>query len=331
MGRFLLSAIILFVIGGIFFMVPERETPTPENPFLTLQHIMKLAEASIVEGEIHYWASLGPSPESLSLEDLESRADELLGRIVNQDQECVSVAENISTRSAGIKNSAEQGSSSGSGVYGSSVSLSGSDDSSSSSVPSDSKSDAFFEPEDKKGFAHAVYRFGESAVDLKEGEDSSPENMVVEREQELFSGGHARLLLQHMDQDGQKVMHLQLTITRQGDTDQLGDLVSRLPAALKSEAESSNLSLCLMGHIDGELNPAQMEQLAQGITRQIGGEQVQSVQDGAMVSVTGYTSELGDYLKAENLRINLNLAMRYDDYLGKTVIWAGTPLIAGQY
>ena len=50
-----------------------------------------------------------------------------------------------------------------------------------------------------------------------------------------------------------------------------------------------------------------------------------------MVSVTGYTPDLGDYLKAENLRINLNLAMRYDDYLGKTVIWAGTPLIAGQY
>ena len=93
MRRFLLSAIILFVIGGIFFMVPEQETPTPENPFLTLQHIMKLAEASIVEGEIHYWASLGPSPENLSLEDLESRANELLGRIVKKDQECVSVAE----------------------------------------------------------------------------------------------------------------------------------------------------------------------------------------------------------------------------------------------
>jgi hypothetical protein len=50
-----------------------------------------------------------------------------------------------------------------------------------------------------------------------------------------------------------------------------------------------------------------------------------------MISVTGYTPDLGDYLKAENLRINLNLAMRYDEYLDKTVIWAGTPLISRYY
>lgn len=282
MGRILLSAIIIFIIGGIFFMVPEQEATTQENPFLTLQHIMELAEASTVEGEIHYWALLGPSPENLSLDDLESRATEFLDRIVNQEQQNSVCA-----------------------------------------------SDVLSEPEDQKGFAHAVYRSGESAV--KDGKDSFPEYMVVEREQELLSGGRARLLLQHMDQDNRKVMHLQLTITREGDTAQLGDLASRLPAAFRAEAESSNLSFCLTGHIDGELNPAQMEQLARAITREIGGKQVQSVQDGAMVSVTGYTPDLGDYLKAENLRINLNLAMRYDDCLGKTVIWAGTPLIAGQY
>ena len=187
----------------------------------------------------------------------------------------------------------------------------------------------FSEPEDQKGFAHVVNHSGYSAI--KDGEDPSPEYMVVEREQELPSGGRARLLLQHMDQDGQKIMHLQLTITREGDAAQLGSLAFRLPAAFRSETENSNLCFCLTGHIDGELTPAQMEQLARSITRKIGGEQVQSVQDGAMVSVTGYTPDLGDYLKAENLRINLNLAMRYDDYLGKTVIWAGTPLIAGQY
>lgn len=270
MRRFLLSAIILSVIGGIFFMHPEQHAPTQENPFLTLQHIMELAEASIVEGEVHYWASLGPSPENLSLEDLESRADELLGRIASQDQ-----------------------------------------------------------PGEQKGFAHAVHRSGEPAG--KDEKGSVPEYMVVEREQELHSGGRARLLLQHMDQDGQKVMHLLLTVTREGEIAQLSDLVSRIPTVFRSEAENSNLSFCLTGHIDGELAPVQMEQLAREIAREIGEEQVQSVQDGAMVSVTGYTPDLGDCLKAENLRINLNLAMRYDDYLGKTVIWAGTPLISGQY
>ena len=78
MRRFLYQ-LLFYLSSAVFFMHPEQHAPTQENPFLTLQHIMELAEASIVEGEIHYWASLGPSPKNLSLEDLESRADELLG------------------------------------------------------------------------------------------------------------------------------------------------------------------------------------------------------------------------------------------------------------
>ena len=202
-GRFLLSAIILFAIGGIFFMVPEQEAPTQENPFITLQHIMKLAEASIVESEIHYWASLGPSPENLSLGDLESRANEYLGRIVNQDQNSVCAApQSFSSESASIKSA---GSRDGSGG---------------SSVSTVLKSDVFSEPEDQKGFAHVVNHSGYSAI--KDGKDPSPEYMVVEREQELPSGGRARLLLQHMDQDGQKIMHLQLTIGRDTASEQPG-------------------------------------------------------------------------------------------------------------
>jgi hypothetical protein len=91
------------------------------------------------------------------------------------------------------------------------------------------------------------------------------------------------------------------------------------------------MSFCLTGHLDGELTPEEMEELSLLITREIEGEQLQSISDGKMISVTGYTPDLGDYLKAENLRINLNLAMRYDEYLDKTVIWAGTPLISRYY
>ena len=178
----------------------------------------------------------GAIPKNLSLEDLESRADELLGRIAIFEE---------------LKN------------------------------PKNSKSPK------TKGIAHAVYYSKESVV--KGGKDSFPEYMVVEREQELQSGARARLLLQQMDEDGRKTMHLLLTVTREGEIAPLSDLVSRIPAAFRSEAENSNLSFCLTGHIDGELLPGQMEQLAREITREIGGDKVQSVQDGGMVSVTGYT------------------------------------------
>ncbi|MDO9536136.1 MAG: hypothetical protein Q7J85_12615, partial [Bacillota bacterium] len=80
MRRFLFLAIILFLIVGIFFMIPEKHAPSQENPYSALYRIMKMADASVVEGEFHYWASLSSYPEINSLEELEARADELLSR-----------------------------------------------------------------------------------------------------------------------------------------------------------------------------------------------------------------------------------------------------------
>ena len=162
-------------------------------------------------------------------------------------------------------------------------------------------------------------------------EDGVPGNMLVERQRELSSGGQLRLLLQQMEQEDDKVVHLLVTITREGETPALSSLTYRLPALLGQETEEGNLSLCLTGHLAGKMDTAAMEALAQKVARKIGSEELQCVSDGRMVSVTGYTPDLGDYLRAENLRINLNLALRYDDYLDKTVIWAGTPLITRSY
>lgn len=271
MRRFLFFAIILFIVVGIFFMAPEKHAPSQENPYSALYKIMKLADASVVEGEFHYWASLGSYPQITSLEELETRADELLT--------CFS------------------------GFYAGGGSK---------------------DPGVKNGLTHAVYTPG---VDYTE----VPEYMVVERERELQSGGMMRLLLQSMEQEGEKVVHLLVTITQEGDARELSSIACRIPTLLKPEVQNSNMSFCLTGHLEGMLGSEEMEELALLITRDLRGEQVQSISDGGMVSITGYTPELGEYLRAENLRINLNLAMRYDDYLDKTVIWAGTPLISRQY
>lgn len=155
--------------------------------------------------------------------------------------------------------------------------------------------------------------------------------MMAERFADLQSGGRMRLLLQRMEQEGASVVHLLITVNQEGGAQQLSTLAGRFPSLLGQDAQNGNMSFCVTGHLNGELTPEEMEELCLLITREIGGEQVQSISDGKMISVTGYTPDLGDYLKAENLRINLNLAMRYDEYLDKTVIWAGTPLISRYY
>lgn len=284
MRRFLFMAFILLIISAVFFMVPEREAPSSENPYFTLHRIMQLAGATVVEGEFHYWVSLGSCPEVASLPDLEAKAEELLKRIVSRESGVKASPNGDSPR-----NSSEQ-----------SLTM-------------------------EKGLSHAVYH-----PDNRQN-GTLPVYMMAERYSDLHSGGRMRLLLQHMEQDGVNIVHLLVTVNQEGEARQLSSLAYRLPSLLGPEAQKGSLSFCLTGHLEGELSPEEMGELSLIITRDLGGEQVQSISDGKMVSITGYTPELGDYLKAENLRINLNLAMRYDDYLDKTVIWAGTPLISRYY
>ncbi|MGI6307688.1 MAG: YwmB family TATA-box binding protein [Dethiobacteria bacterium] len=279
MRRFLFLAIILtfFILGGMFFVAPERMASSQEDPYLLLCRIMQLADASIAEGELHYWASLGTCPEIASLPDLEARADELLKRISRREP---------------LKAARD-------------------------------KEDFAVSPGTGTGALHDDHG--------QEAGDGSPAYMIVERHRELNSGGQLRLLLQHMEQEDSKVVHLLITVTKEGEAPELSSMACRLPALLGQEIEEGNLSLCLTGHLAGKLDTQEMEALARNVAQKIGGEGLQSVSDGQMVSVTGYTPDLGDYLRAENLRINLNLALRYDDYLDKTVLWVGTPLITRSY
>lgn len=294
MRRFLFTVIIIFLIicGVLFYLAPERKAFSHEDPYLLLCRIMQLAGATVTSGELHYWASLGVCPEITSLPALEAQADELLNRISRWEP-----------LRAAQKNQ---------------------------DLPAATAS-----PAAETDFSHALpipEREKEEGEGNGEGEkDEAPAYMLVERHRELCSGGRLRLLLQHMEQEGSKVVHLLITVTKEGKAPLLGSMAGRLPALLRPEVEEGSLSLCLTGHLAGRLDPGEMEELARAVTREIGGEGLQSVTDGQMVSVTGYTPDLGDYLQAEDLRINLNLALRYDDYLDKTVLWAGTPLITRSY
>ena len=286
MRRFLFIVLIFLIIVSVFFMAPERQVPSAENPYSTLYRIMQLCGAEVVEGELHYWASLGTCADIVTPADLETMADNLLARMMAREP------------SGGITGN-------GNG----------------SSLPGDGEERSFTA---EKGLSYALYQPDGS---LQE----APVYMMAERFAELQSGGRMRLLLQRMEQEGASVVHLLITVNQEGEAQQLSTLAGRFPSLLGQDAQNANMSFCLTGHLDGELTPEEMEELCSLITREIGGEQLQSINDGKMISVTGYTPDLGDYLKAENLRINLNLAMRYDEYLDKTVIWAGTPLISRYY
>ncbi len=158
-----------------------------------------------------------------------------------------------------------------------------------------------------------------------------PDFILVEREGELYHGSRLRLLLQGMEEKGERTVHLFITIYEEGEASRLGELARRLPTLLEVDARSSSLTFSLTGRIPVVMDNASMEQLAVEIAGKLGARQVESMREDYMVSVTGSTPLLKHVSGGDMLPVNLNLALRNDHSDEYTTIWIGTPLISGLY
>lgn|GEM_PF-2238566 len=303
MWRFLFWAFILIIGGAALTAVFERPLPVEEDAGLLLYRLMEVSGAEVLEEELHYWASLGEVPGVMARRELEERADELLGRLVLAGEtvekgEAVVAGETVGQDA--VKDGGKDG-----GVE---------------KMAAPDANDA---------------HHGGSPLSKPEGGGVSEEELpLVVREEKLPCGAELLLQLQGMEQEGKNVLHLLLTVRGEGGPQhsrRLSLYAERIPSLLGAEVEKGSLSLSISGQLPEKMKPPAMEQLALEMISHVGGEQIRSVRDGDMVSVTGYTPAIEEYLQAEDLRVNLNVALRYDNYNGRTVVWAGTPLIARWY
>ena len=256
--KVLLIFILLLIVSGIFFMLPETYFPAGESDYQPLFLIMEKAGAAVTGGELHYWASLSKEVCSgqFTLQDLETIADELVIKLA--------------------------------------------------------------------GYA------GLPVDECREAPSGEGMHLLVQREGRLSSGTEMKLLLQPVEGEGERTVHL-LLILSGAEPRSLAELAARVPALLDAGTVGETMSFCLTGEIDREMKPDEMEELACLLVREIGGTQGQGICDGQMVSVTGYYPGLGRYFQAGRERLNLNIALRCNDLTGNTRIWAGTPLISGWY
>ena len=83
--------------------------------------------------------------------------------------------------------------------------------------------------------------------------------------------------------------------------------------------------------LPGKLDTGRMEQIAGQIFRGLDGEMEEEIRDAGWISKTGYSDRIPCELHSGGKRINLNVALRYNDYEGRTYLWLGTPVISIPY
>lgn len=93
-------------------------------------------------------------------------------------------------------------------------------------------------------------------------------------------------------------------------------------------------SITMVGNFDEKLNISEMREKIGDSFESIEARILEGIEEteyGEMVSLTGYSPQIHNTIELGEREININGALRYNEYEGKTYLWLGSPLIATEY
>jgi hypothetical protein len=175
-------------------------------------------------------------------------------------------------------------------------------------------------------------RLGVTEGDLTRG--SGETYRVLDMNGHTAFGPEAHLVIQSNPgnpEDGYDPQTYLLIVCRDTDPEHIEKVVQRLDELLMPVAPRGQISFFLTGELPGEISRPDMDRLTRRALRAVRGQVIEEMRDDSLISLTGYTPLVERYVTADGERFNFNLAIRYDDYHDKTLLWAGFPLIHGSY
>jgi hypothetical protein len=92
-----------------------------------------------------------------------------------------------------------------------------------------------------------------------------------------------------------------------------------------------SFSTLISGKYNEKFTISQMKDRALSILKSLGASFVSGMDEGNLVSVSGFTKEIKERIKIDNQYMNLNIALRYSESSNCTYIWIGSPIIAVEY
>jgi hypothetical protein len=152
----------------------------------------------------------------------------------------------------------------------------------------------------------------------------------------LPAGLTARVILQSVppianNPDSDKGTFLLIQLVEEGGAYRVLEAGERMPKLLRPYGPKGELTLDLTAHLPGKISVADMSSLARELLRGAQAREVEGMTGDNLVSITGYTPLVEEYLLLGHEKINLNIALRYDQHEGLTTLRLGVPLISGGY
>lgn len=125
--------------------------------------------------------------------------------------------------------------------------------------------------------------------------------------------------------------HIIVDINKNEVYKDIGDNYMKLKNVLNNYSSDVDIYTCLIGSFDKKLYSSSCNNIAKNVFFDMNAEEKEQIKDENLISITGYTNKLKDYIKYNGNKLNLNVSLRYSDYDDKTFIYIGVPLIVLEY
>jgi len=124
---------------------------------------------------------------------------------------------------------------------------------------------------------------------------------------------------------------LSISITDTAQQPKMDFLVKKMTSALQRYNIDPTINLNLTGSLEGHLNDSELEHICEKVFERADANKVEGMRDHGLISVSAFSPSISDSIRVNGKRVNLNVAVRYNSYEGKTYVWLGTPVITTEY
>lgn len=111
----------------------------------------------------------------------------------------------------------------------------------------------------------------------------------------------------------------------------INGIMENINSIYKKYGKVVDNTICIIGEASGKLKTDELNKDVDKIIEKYRGKIVEEYSDENLLSYTIYTPFINKEIFSGKKRINLNLAIRYNEFEDKTYFWIGTPIITTGY
>lgn len=122
-----------------------------------------------------------------------------------------------------------------------------------------------------------------------------------------------------------------INLIKGGKRFDINGIIDKIEYVFKNFNKPVETTTCVIGVLDGKVKEDSIKRDIINFKKRFKLNIVEEYVDNEIVSYTGYTPLIDSFIFSGKKKVNLNLAVRYNEYENKTYIWIGTPIITTGY